>query len=293
MAHEDTRTRDAAPFRLGDWTVEPLFNRLRKGDRIVALEPKVMRLLVCLAAQRGQVVTRQILLAEVWNGLSVVDGVMGRAVYQLRRRLAECDGCEADVETIRQVGFRLVCAQSRTAPVRRWGRLAGHPVLAWGMTGMAAVLALSLAVNEMTETPLIRFVTIEIPAAAPQPAPEPVSPVSRQRFRAPAAVTPSVEKPAYRIQTPGEARAVLLTAQTGVEVADRRAALRRDVEGRYSTAGLHAAPTAPPAPPAPPAPSAPPPPPPPPAPAPPPPPPPPAPRTPGSAPAAAPSMIIS
>ena len=97
MGLNPMRDGDAAPFRLGGWTVEPLSNHLRKGVRTVALEPKVMRLLVCLMRRPDEVTTREALLAEVWGGLNVVDGVMARAVYQLRRRLAECDGCDADV----------------------------------------------------------------------------------------------------------------------------------------------------------------------------------------------------
>ena len=119
MALKPMRDADTAPLRLGGWTVEPLRNRLRKGARTVALEPKVMRLLVCLMRRPDEVTTRETLLAEVWGGLNLVDGVMARAVYQLRRRLAECDGCGADVETVRQVGYRLV----RAEPVVRFIRV--------------------------------------------------------------------------------------------------------------------------------------------------------------------------
>lgn len=179
MTQADSEREKTAPFRLGGWTVEPLCNRLRKGDRVVALEPKVMRLLVSLSRRDGEVATRETLLAEVWDGLNVVDGVMGRAVYQLRRRLAECDGCGADVETIRQVGYRLV--RDEAAPVRRarrWFRLAGHPLLAWGTTVAAACAALIVILHPPTPETRVRFVAVEVPAEA---VPSPVAAASVER----------------------------------------------------------------------------------------------------------------
>ncbi|HRO34363.1 MAG TPA: winged helix-turn-helix domain-containing protein, partial [Brevundimonas sp.] len=124
------------PLRLGDWTVEPLRNRMHRGETVVTLEPKVMRLLVCLAARPGQVMTRQDLLAQVWDGLNVVDGAMGRAVYQLRRQLARCEGCGADVETIRQVGYRLVL--TRRAPATRVAISSGSREAAWSGPGVSS-----------------------------------------------------------------------------------------------------------------------------------------------------------
>lgn len=171
MALKPTQEDETAPFRLGAWTVEPLFNRLAKGDRIVALEPKVMRLLVCLMRRPGEVTTRETLLAEVWSGLNVVDGVMARAVYQLRRRLAECDGCGADVQTVRQVGYRLVRPEPvAAAAVRRWRSAVTHPALAWSGTALAASVALILALNPPSAEPVVRFIRVEASLAAVAPA---------------------------------------------------------------------------------------------------------------------------
>lgn len=39
-------------FRIGDWVVEPLQNRLVRGETRVKLDPKVMQVLVYLASIR-------------------------------------------------------------------------------------------------------------------------------------------------------------------------------------------------------------------------------------------------
>lgn len=46
-------------FRLGEWLVRPLANKLTNDDGDVHVEPKVMDVLLCLADAKDQVVTRR------------------------------------------------------------------------------------------------------------------------------------------------------------------------------------------------------------------------------------------
>jgi DNA-binding winged helix-turn-helix (wHTH) protein len=56
-----------APFGLGEWLVQPRLNRLsRSGGTVVQLEPKMMDVLVCLARNPGDVVSRETLIDAVW-----------------------------------------------------------------------------------------------------------------------------------------------------------------------------------------------------------------------------------
>ena len=45
-------------FRLGDWLVSPMLNRISKGDESFNLKHKAMAVLVRLADANGEVVTR-------------------------------------------------------------------------------------------------------------------------------------------------------------------------------------------------------------------------------------------
>src|SRR4051812_16900690 len=94
-------------FVLGRWTVEPSFNRLTRDECTVPLEPKVMQLLLCLARRPGVVVPRRHILEEVWGNVHVVDGVLARAVYQLRKAL-QADGQPfPELKTVRKTGYCL------------------------------------------------------------------------------------------------------------------------------------------------------------------------------------------
>jgi len=57
----DPRPR-SAPFRLAGWRVDPALNRISRERRVRQIEPKVMDVLVRLAAEPGEVVSKQQLL---------------------------------------------------------------------------------------------------------------------------------------------------------------------------------------------------------------------------------------
>jgi DNA-binding winged helix-turn-helix (wHTH) protein len=82
---------------------------LRLSGRQVALQPRVFDLLLYLIAQRDRVVTRDELLAAVWEGVVVTDGSLKRAVSLLRTALRE-GGAEQAVRTLARQGYRF-CAE--------------------------------------------------------------------------------------------------------------------------------------------------------------------------------------
>ena len=95
-------------FRIGEWTVQPAVNRLRRGDEVVRLEPKVMQVLVCLAENAGEVVTREQLINRVWSDVFVTDDVLHRAIRELRRVFGDSTAAPRYIETIRKRGYRLI-----------------------------------------------------------------------------------------------------------------------------------------------------------------------------------------
>ena len=61
-------------FTLDGWEILPLAGSLKKGERQVHLEPKIMDVLLCLARHQGEVVSRDMLLSEVWGKVIVTVG---------------------------------------------------------------------------------------------------------------------------------------------------------------------------------------------------------------------------
>lgn len=102
----------APPFQVGEWIVEPAWNRIRKGGATVKLEPRVMRLLETLAAEPGQPLARQRLLETVWPNLLVNEEALSRAVSQLRRAFEDSSRRPRYIATVHKGGYSLI------APVR-------------------------------------------------------------------------------------------------------------------------------------------------------------------------------
>ncbi len=100
--------RATAPFRLHDVDVHPASNEVVVAGRALRLKPRLMDVLLRLVAAGGAVVTREMLLDDVWPRRMVNDEVLSRVIADLRAALGD-DAREARfIETIPKVGYRLI-----------------------------------------------------------------------------------------------------------------------------------------------------------------------------------------
>ncbi len=93
-------------FGLGGLRIRPALRQVDSVGGSETLEPRIMQVLVVLARKRGDVVSRDQLIEECWDGLSVGEDSISRCIYRLRK-LGESTGAFG-VETITKVGYRLV-----------------------------------------------------------------------------------------------------------------------------------------------------------------------------------------
>lgn len=97
----------ATVLRFADLEMDLLARRVKRGGRVIALQPREFRLLEYLLRHPDQVVTRTILLEGVWDyhfdpGTNVIDV----HVSKLRRKLEEA-GEPPLLQTVRGAGYRL------------------------------------------------------------------------------------------------------------------------------------------------------------------------------------------
>jgi TolB-like protein/DNA-binding winged helix-turn-helix (wHTH) protein len=114
------------PFHLGAWLVDPSLDTISRGTQTIKLEPRMMRLLTCLADSPGVVVSQERLLAEVWAGVIVGPASVYQAVSQLRRLLGDTDLEPSCIATVPRKGYRLI-APVRSLPARDAGALQDIP----------------------------------------------------------------------------------------------------------------------------------------------------------------------
>jgi len=102
-------------FNIGPWRVEPQRLQLSSAGTSVTIKPKSMAVLVALASAEGQVMTRAMLLDQVWGDAEVTDDVLTQSIVELRRALGDDARRPKYIETIKRVGFRLIPAAERAA----------------------------------------------------------------------------------------------------------------------------------------------------------------------------------
>ena len=88
------------PFRLRDMRVEPDSGSIVGPAGHVHLEPRVMAVLVMLASQANELVTRQTLLESIWTGGEVYDEALTQCIYQLRQQLISAGGASHQIAKV-------------------------------------------------------------------------------------------------------------------------------------------------------------------------------------------------
>ncbi|MFK8020992.1 MAG: winged helix-turn-helix domain-containing protein [Pseudomonadales bacterium] len=95
-------------FELGEWLAEPLKGTLTRDNMVTHVEPKVMDVLVCLAASPGEVVRRDELFESVWGDVVVSEEVLTRCISELRSALGDNKKTRVYIQTLPKRGYRLL-----------------------------------------------------------------------------------------------------------------------------------------------------------------------------------------
>ena len=90
--------------------MQPGLNTVSQNGCSTRLEPKVMEVLVCLASQPGNAVSKETILKTVWQDTFVSDDVLVRSISELRRVFQDDAREPRFIETIPKRGYRLVPA---------------------------------------------------------------------------------------------------------------------------------------------------------------------------------------
>ena len=102
---------DSTVWRFGCFIVDAREGRLLRDGQPVAITPKAFEALVVLLTRRGELVTRQQLLDELWPDTFVSEANITGTIWMVRRALRGSDG---RIETVPKRGYRFVGNASAT-----------------------------------------------------------------------------------------------------------------------------------------------------------------------------------
>jgi DNA-binding winged helix-turn-helix (wHTH) protein len=109
MADGDSyRSRDAPRIRFADCELDPNARELRVGGAPLAMQPRVLDLLLYLIEHRDRAVSKDELYEHVWGGVSVAETALTQAAKELRRAVGDDGHQQQVIQTVRRFGYRFV-----------------------------------------------------------------------------------------------------------------------------------------------------------------------------------------
>jgi two-component system response regulator RegX3 len=100
------------PFAFGPWKVDPAGQRAQCGDERIDLSAREISILALFAREQGRIVSRRMLLQEVWgfaNPEKIETRTVDMQIGKLRRKVDRtADSC---IETVRGSGYRYTAPQ--------------------------------------------------------------------------------------------------------------------------------------------------------------------------------------
>lgn len=109
---------DGIVLQFGGFHLAPRVDLLYRGSEVVPLEPRAVRVLRYLVEHGDRVLSKEELLEEAWPGVFTTDGVLKKAVSQIRRTLGDDAEQSRFIATYHGRGYRFI------APVTRIGSAA-------------------------------------------------------------------------------------------------------------------------------------------------------------------------
>ncbi len=95
-------------YRFGEFELDTSRFEMRKSGAPHAIEPKIFDLLRCLIEHRDRVLSREDLIAEVWDGRVVSDSTLSTAIKQARIALDDDGKRQRWIQTSHGRGFRFI-----------------------------------------------------------------------------------------------------------------------------------------------------------------------------------------
>jgi DNA-binding winged helix-turn-helix (wHTH) protein/tetratricopeptide (TPR) repeat protein len=106
----------AASYRFGPFAVDASSYRLIRDGTALPLSPKVIDLLLYLAARPSALVAKEELLTALWPEVNVTDNALTQAVSELRHALGDEPSRPTYIQTVARRGYRFIAPVATVPP---------------------------------------------------------------------------------------------------------------------------------------------------------------------------------
>lgn len=122
-----TNSDSAGIYRFDDIVVDPAAHRLERNGQPLSAEPKAYAVLLMLLRHAGELVSKDVLLDNVWGHHHVSPGVLNRVISQLRHALGDSSTQTRYIATVHSLGYRFIGRLQGTATPATDGAAAPPP----------------------------------------------------------------------------------------------------------------------------------------------------------------------
>jgi TolB-like protein/DNA-binding winged helix-turn-helix (wHTH) protein len=95
-------------YLFDDYALDTERRELRRGTDVISVEPQVFDLLLMLIRNRSRVVSRDDLIAEVWNGRIVSESALYSRITAARQAIGDSGEAQRLIRTVARKGLRFV-----------------------------------------------------------------------------------------------------------------------------------------------------------------------------------------
>lgn len=107
---KDMKNITDTEFLVGQYRVDMLRSQVVAQDNIVAMQPKVLQVLLLLAKNQGEVVSHEKILSSVWPDTQVEANALQRCIAQLRKVFGDDAKRQQVIVTHPKIGYSLIVA---------------------------------------------------------------------------------------------------------------------------------------------------------------------------------------
>src|SRR5512145_705433 len=105
----------AAMYRFGPFFLDGASYRLVRDGEVIPISPKIIDLLLYLAARPSTLVSKDELFRALWPDVAVTDNALTQAVSELRQALGDDPAKPQYVQTVARRGYRFIAAVEAVA----------------------------------------------------------------------------------------------------------------------------------------------------------------------------------
>ncbi len=168
----------AAMYRFGPFVLDGASYRLAREGQPIPLSPKIIDLLLYLAARPSTLVSKDELFRALWPDVAVTDNALTQAISELRQALGDDPAKPQYVQTVARRGYRFIAAvevvaaasafptpaaapaaeEAAAVAVLDFDNVTGDPTLGWLSSGIAETVTNDLRAATLRVIDRVRVV---------------------------------------------------------------------------------------------------------------------------------------